>query len=313
MNFTMKTSIKIAGIWAALSLVMYFGWMAGFALGTALFPSELQQADAEPERVMVLLLLVCAINTAALLLFMLKSRKGGLILFASTALLIFGVQFFLSQIETLWFNDALQLPLMGIAGIVAGGLIMSLIFSTVAVPVVNGLRKQLTFHGTQHTDNPYRNPQFWTRLILLAIIVYPMLYMLAGYYIAWQAPAVRTYYTGNPELTMTFLESLLDNIRSGLIPFQFMRGFLWIIIGLPVLNLYEGHLWQKAVVLGLIYALIMNSWHLLPNPYFPDELRFVHFIETASSNFIWGVAVAFVLGPYFSPKALPFKSAQPAA
>jgi DNA-binding MarR family transcriptional regulator len=299
-NFTsMKTYLKIAALWLALTAVMYIAWMTGFSAGMALFPSDLQQADAAPERTMLLLLAVCAINTAVMMLFMLKSSRGGIVLAASSILLIFGIQFFLSQIETLWFNDALQMPLNGIAAIVAGGLIMSVIFGSVATPMLNGVRKKLT-SGSPDLHAPYRQATFWTRVLLLSVFVYPMLYMLAGYFIAWQAPAVREYYSGNPMLTMSFFESFMENIRNGLIPYQFLRGLLWILIGLPVLHLYQGPIWLKAVTLGLLYAMLMNSQHLLPNPYFPDEVQLVHFIETASSNFIWGMAVAYGLGPLFN-------------
>lgn len=300
----MKTTLKIAALWFALTVVMYFAWMAGFSAGSTLFPSDLRQPDATPERSMLMLLAVCAINTAVMMLFMLKSYRGGIMLAGTVILLIFGIQFFLSQIETLWFNDALQLPIMGIAGIVTGGLIMSMIFAAVSVPAVNDLRRKFTSAETRSAGSPYRNHQFWMRLLFLSIVVYPLLYNLAGYYIAWQLPALRNYYTGNPQLTMTFLESFLENIRSGLIPFQFLRGLLWVVIGIPVLILYRGPIRQKAVVLGLLYALIMNSQHLLPNSYFPDEVQLAHFIETASSNFIWGVAVATVLGPFFFTKPL---------
>jgi hypothetical protein len=295
----MKTYLKIAALWLALTAVMYIAWMTGFSAGMALFPSDLQQADAAPERTMLLLLAVCAINTAVMMLFMLKSSRGGIVLAASSILMIFGIQFFLSQIETLWFNDALQMPLNGIAAIVAGGLIMSVIFGSVATPMLNGVRKKLT-SGSPDLHAPYRQATFWTRVLLLSVFVYPMLYMLAGYFIAWQAPAVREYYSGNPMLTMSFFESFMENIRNGLIPYQFLRGLLWILIGLPVLHLYQGPIWLKAVTLGLLYAMLMNSQHLLPNPYFPDEVQLVHFIETASSNFIWGMAVAYGLGPLFN-------------
>lgn len=295
----MKTYLKIVALWLALTAVMYIAWMVGFSAGMALFPSDLQQADATPEQAMLLLLAVCAINTAVMMLFMLKSDRGGIPLAGTSILLIFGIQFFLSQIETLWFNDALQMPLNGIAGIVAGGLILSVIFGSVAAPMLNGVRKKLT-SGRPALQAPYRLGTFWTRVFLLSVFVYPMLYMLAGYFIAWQAPAVREYYSGNPQLTMGFFESFMENIRTGLIPYQFLRGLLWILIGLPVLHLYQGPVWLKAVTLGLLYAMLMNSQHLLPNPYFPDEVQLAHFIETASSNFIWGMAVAFGLGPFFS-------------
>jgi len=40
---------------------------------------------------------------------------------------------------------------------------------------------------------------------------------------------------------------------------------------------------------------VMNALLLLPNPYMPEPVRMAHLVETASSNFIFGVFVAWVL------------------
>lgn len=34
----------------------------------------------------------------------------------------------------------------------------------------------------------------------------------------------------------------------------------------------------------------------MPNPYFPDSVRWVHFMEVTSSNFVFGVIVAWLWG-----------------
>ena len=78
------------------------------------------------------------------------------------------------------------------------------------------------------------------------------------------------------------------NFKSGLVYFQFLRGYLWLAIGWPVYQMLKGGTYQKAVILGLLFALIMNTQHLIPNPYMPGEIPLYHFIETASSNFLWG-------------------------
>lgn len=37
----------------------------------------------------------------------------------------------------------------------------------------------------------------------------------------------------------------------------------------------------------------MNAQLLLPNPYMPTDVRLMHAIEITSSNFIWGMVIAF--------------------
>ena len=125
---------------------------------------------------------------------------------------------------------------------------------------------------------------------ILTIVIYPSLYFLAGYFIAWQSEAVRMFYTGSTEMN-TFGSIMIDNFKSGLYGFQILRGLIWIGLAIPVYVMIKGLYWQKGILIGLLFALLMNVQHLLPNPYFPDEVSKIHFIETVSSNFIWGFVI----------------------
>ena len=71
------------------------------------------------------------------------------------------------------------------------------------------------------------------KILGLAVIVYPALYMLAGYYIAWQFEAVRIYYTGS-DLKAPFLTMLVQNFNNGIIFLGMSRGLLWVFIGLLI-------------------------------------------------------------------------------
>lgn len=54
--------------------------------------------------------------------------------------------------------------------------------------------------------------------------------------------------------------------------------------------------WQEtALALGLLFAVLMNTQLLLPNPYMPETVRMTHLIETASSNFFFGLLVGWLL------------------
>jgi hypothetical protein len=55
--------------------------------------------------------------------------------------------------------------------------------------------------------------------------------------------------------------------------------------------------WQEtALALGLLFA-VTNAQLLLPNPYMPEAVRMTHLIETASSNFIFGCLIGWLLTP----------------
>ncbi|MBR9998663.1 MAG: hypothetical protein KFF73_06820, partial [Cyclobacteriaceae bacterium] len=132
------------------------------------------------------------------------------------------------------------------------------------------------------------------KIAFLVLIVYPALYFLAGYYIAWQSEPVRMFYTGSSEME-SFGKMMAANIKSGLYGFQILRGLIWAGLAIPLYLMLEGSCWLKAVMTGLLFSLLMNAQHLLPNPYFPQEVSKVHFIETASSNFLWGFIIILLL------------------
>ena len=46
---------------------------------------------------------------------------------------------------------------------------------------------------------------------------------------------------------------------------------------------------------ALVFAVVMNSGLLLPNPYMPEAVRMAHLVETASSNFVFGCAIVWLL------------------
>jgi len=52
---------------------------------------------------------------------------------------------------------------------------------------------------------------------------------------------------------------------------------------------------ETALALGFLFSVVMNSLLLLPNPYMPESVRMSHLVETASSNFIFGVLVGWLL------------------
>ena len=60
-------------------------------------------------------------------------------------------------------------------------------------------------------------------------------------------------------------------------------------LGLPRLS--------GALTVGALFALLSGVAPLLmPNPYFPDSVRWAHFCEVTSSNFLFGVIVAWLWG-----------------
>jgi hypothetical protein len=55
-------------------------------------------------------------------------------------------------------------------------------------------------------------------------------------------------------------------------------------------------------VLRYCFAVVMNSQLLLPNPLMPHEVRMVHLVETATSNFLFGWLIVLVLRGWSKPE-----------
>jgi hypothetical protein len=59
-------------------------------------------------------------------------------------------------------------------------------------------------------------------------------------------------------------------------------------------------LWQTALIVGLALSVPQNIGHILPNPLIPlNSVRISHLIETASSTFIFGVIMTWLLYPKY--------------
>ena len=57
----------------------------------------------------------------------------------------------------------------------------------------------------------------------------------------------------------------------------------------------KGRWWEAGLAVALLFAVLMNSQLLIPNPLMPREVRMVHLQETASSNFLFGWLIVWLL------------------
>ena len=71
---------------------------------------------------------------------------------------------------------------------------------------------------------------------------------------------------------------------------------LWTALALLVMRITRGSRLEKALATGVLFAVVMTSGLLLPNPYMPFEVRMVHLVETAPSNFLFGAVLVWLLG-----------------
>ncbi len=288
----MKNIIRL--FWQIPSLTI--GLFICFVIGGILSGlSESSSGETDPETVAKaaqtasLLLLSCFITVLTVWPLLWYTRWRGLKLSLAVFLLYFGISTFMTQIESIFFNSALAIPADMQGKIILSGFIVAMLFAPLSVWVMGKMR------GSRAVNDSMPLRQVLGKGFLLGFI-YCCVYILFGYFIAWQSPAVRLFYQGNSDM-LPFSQHLTSmmNDSPGLIFFQLFRGVLWASLAWLVLQMTEESWWIKGLIIGLLFGVMATSGLLLPNPFMPAEVRWVHLWETSSSNFVFGFIAGWVL------------------
>jgi hypothetical protein len=278
--------------------VLYFGCFAVVS-GALLSGAAEQPSPAEAANALLALLAVSFINAAVWTYLILRSRWTSWKLILTIMLLFFGVGTLMPQIETAYFITRLppgMLPRLFLAGV-----IMAEVFAPQAVLILARARAGKAKPVADETSGDSglkRSVGEWTvgeRVVKLSLIVaaYLLIYFTFGYFIAWKNPAVRAYYGGNdPSSFLAHIASLLRT-EPGLFLLQVVRALLWTAFAVPVIKMMRGAWWESGLAVALLFA-VMTSQLLLPNPLMPPEVRMVHLVETATSNFLFGWLVVLI-------------------
>jgi hypothetical protein len=241
----------------------------------------------------IALFLVSAINALVLSYPILRSRWHGLKLIGAVFLVQFGVETFMTQIESLYFNRALQITASEMVGLVSAGAIRALIFAPLAVWILGRMKK--THQAQENMPTMDLHGAFW-RFASLAVL-YPIVYFLFGYYVAWQWEETRLFYSGTKDI-LPLVTHFRGTFTSDpyFIPFQLMRGALWTALAMLIVNMMNAKRWEAALVVALIFAGLLSSGiGLFPNPYMPPVVRQSHFYELLSSMLLFGGVAGWTL------------------
>ena len=236
-----------------------------------------------------------ALHTAVMGWLILRSRRSSWGLAAVMTAVFFGVNTLMPQVESWLFqvssSMASHLPAEMIPRIVLAGLMHACLWIPVAVWILGRWKSD---GAAERSPRPSLAASLKGWKLPVAAIAYVFVYFLFGYYIAWRSPAVRAYYGGTDP--GTFWEQFRGVLRDSLwLPLaQVVRGALWTVIGVTVLRSMRGGVVEKALAIGALFGIVMTAGLLLPNPYMPYEVRMVHLLETASSNFLFGVFVGWL-------------------
>lgn len=227
----------------------------------------------------------------------LRARWYGLKLVGGLFLVFFGVETFMAQIETLYFNSAVQMEMDVFVGIVAAGAVRAALCAVLVVLVFSKLRKPPDLAAQR---GPALPPNWPLRFAALSVL-YVMIYFLFGYFVAWQWEETRLYYSGTTALKpfLTHFWDLLVVEDPIILPFQLLRGALWTSLAILIVRMIEAKRWETALAVALTFAVLLSvPLGSFPNPYMPPAVAQSHFYEIFSSMLVFGgVAGWFMYAP----------------
>ena len=225
-----------------------------------------------------------------------RSSFKGLALAGQLFVLSFGAQVFMTQIETGYFLPAF--PLLAnnyqLYNLMLRGLLTSLFFCLLVTLMTGGFSK---------TPRPQANflvtsAAFLKQGAWLAV-VYILLYVLFGYFVAWQVKELRLFYGGPAVLNGFFEQWGLTLMQKPEIPvFQYARGFLWITCLVPLFQGFTGKRLELVMLSALAFGLLPTAQLAFANPLMPAAVSLGHFWEVTISTGIFGALCA-----WFVPQA----------
>jgi len=281
--------------------VLYFICFAAVSAALLPIPSE-QPSPAEAGSILAALLTVSLVSTLVVAYVIVRSRWAGWKLMLAIFFVFYGVTTIMPQIETAFFVRGL--PPGMLPRLFLSGAIIAALFSLLAVLIL-GKRKPDSPESSGHRLD--MSTRRWIGKLSLIVITYLVLYFTFGYFIAWKNEAVRAYYGGSDP--GSFLAQMRNVLRDTplLLPFQVVRALMWTAIAVPVIRMMKGQWWEAALAVALLFAVVMTSPLLLPNPLMPQEVRMVHLLETATSNFLFGCLMVVILHGWHQPNVQSYK------
>jgi hypothetical protein len=226
-----------------------------------------------------------------------RSLWRGLKLIAALVFTFYGLMTVITQIETIVYLRA-KMPPGLIKSLFVMGAIVAVLFVPLAVLIMGRIR------GPEQppAERALTLKTMAARFAILAL-VYVVLYYLFGYYVAWQNPELRLYYSGTTELK-TFYQQMRSTVTAApwMLPFQFGRGLLWALFAYPVVRMLNTKRIETAGIVAALFG--VGSFALfIPNPLMPASVAHSHFWETLWSDLLLGAIMGWVLAADASPTA----------
>jgi hypothetical protein len=286
--------LRFAALVVFYFILFYFsGLIVGPYLPTDIAP------EPGPLPLMTALWLTCAAATGVIMLTIHSSRWHGWKLILSMSVAYYVVLTVVTQLESWYFLYGLTVGPALMWRLFVQGIPIAFIFVPTAVFIMGRFRaptSELTL--PEIATVPLKE---WLWKLGIIYLAYLTVYYLAGYFIAWQNPMVRAFY-GSPGEPLPFFQQMMNIFVHDpwLTLFQLLRTLIWTAGALFVIRSSRFPRWETALIVGLMLSVPQNIGHLIPNAMIPlNIVRITHMIETASSTFVFGVIVAWLLYPKY--------------
>lgn len=268
-------------------VLLFFGFTVLFIVPAVVIPVQVPAADQSKYNALMFFILL--LTQFGIIIYLIKRLNlWGFQLFLSVVIVFWGLQTFMPQTETWYFREAMPLISEGeLFNLFLRPLITSVTFISLAMWVLGKWKPDI------NSNDRFMPAKLNGNEMLILAAAYLVIYFLFGYFVAWQFEAVRVFYSGTPE-DAGFIGVMEQNwhARPFIFIFQVLRGFLWIIMGLPVLLYLKGSRRQKIVACVFLYLLPAMQL-IVDNPFMPQPVRMAHLLEVASSNGLFGFLIGY--------------------
>jgi hypothetical protein len=249
-----------------------------------------RKTDADPATALMGLLGMCFLYAMALSYAILKSRWSGVKLVGAVFLAYAGVTPILLQSETVLFMLFLVpiVPPELVPSLFLNGFLTAALATPLLVLALGKARGGGRGQAATVPAGPSSVTEWVCKLGLIAV-AYNAIYFTFGNLVA--VPLAGEAFGG-------FYRDLQLPMWMPL--FQAARGIFWALVMVPVLRMVKGSWWEAGLAVALLSAFLSAAPLFIPNAFMPDSMRFAHFFELLTSNFLFGWAIAWVLGRHHS-------------
>ena len=208
--------------------------------------------------------------------YIMSSSLGGIRLSISVFLIYFLIGHFNLLIEAYIFNVSSR---QETALEIIRGLFISVTFAPLYVYIFrNKIVKEAVIFSKRSLIG-------WFWRILVADILYLLLYIIAGLVLTIVYPQLLQFYEGKIPSFDILINTQL-----------FIRGFIFIGIALLMLRTLNISVVKKAILIGLTFAILGGIAPLIPpSELMPAYVRLGHGFEVGISNFIYGILLTLLL------------------